>query len=302
MLINKSNVDIFFRGVKKTFEGEFAANQSLNWMDVATLVPSTTKTEDYGWLGDMKDLREWLGPKAVDKLKAHSYSLTNKNFELTQEVSKHDLEDDNYGLYSVMTGAMARSAGRWQDKLVFEALAAGSSELCYDGQNFFDSAHPVGASTQSNINSSGGEAYHYILDTSRAVKPLLFQQRMAPKMYSVADMADFNVFMTGNYYYGVEARGVPGFALWQTAYADNRALDLDNFREVRTLMRGTENDDGHELGIDPTVIVVGRSKEDAALDLFGLSDRFATQGATGIASGSNPVRNAVKVVTVPWLP
>ena len=67
----------------------FAANMPSLWPKIATEVKSSTETSDYGWIGEVPHLREWVGPKIVNRLKAHSYSLTNVPYEVTVGVHKH---------------------------------------------------------------------------------------------------------------------------------------------------------------------------------------------------------------------
>lgn len=301
MILNHQNVSDFFKTQSTIFKNAFADNVSKQWMRIATEVNSTNESTDFGWLGEAPDMRQWLGAKIVKRLAAHSYSIVNDNWELTVGVDKHRLQDDNFGIYSTFTNAIARSAGHWVGKdLVFQALQDGISTNCYDGQFFFDTDHPMAGSTFSNLQSGGGgNGYWYLLDTKHMIKPIIYLNRLAPQFFSVVSMSDTQVFLTGEFLYGVEARGAAGYGLWQTAYADNRALSLDNFRADRLAMRGITNDEGRELGIDPDVIVVGRANQDIAEDLFGLSD--TTDRGTNTTS-INPVRRAVEVLVVPWLP
>ncbi|MGK4383417.1 Mu-like prophage major head subunit gpT family protein [Ectopseudomonas oleovorans] len=79
-------------------------------------------------------------------------------------------------------GAYCRVSPR---SLVFELLQGWLATECYDGQNFFDEEHPVYANTDgtgdvtlvSNMDvpaADPGPAW-FLLDTTRAVKPLIFQ-------------------------------------------------------------------------------------------------------------------------------
>lgn len=303
MILNQENISDFFRTVKNVFRDSLATNMSTKWSQVATRVPSTTRYEDYGWIGEIEDLREWLGPKVITRLKNFKYTLENRNFERTYAVHKYDLADDVVGVYMNHAAGLARAAAQWQDQLVFEALANGITENCYDGQPFFDTQHPVGKNTTSLVSNlesgGGGNGYWYLMDTRRSLMPLILQMRQEPTFTSIMDMQNTDVFMTGEYTFGTEARGNAGYGLWQTAFADNRPLTAANFREDRLAMRGVQNDEGREMGIDPNVIVVGRSNEDTARDLFGLSD--TTDRGTNTTS-VNPERRAVDIVVVPWLP
>lgn len=58
----------------------------------------------------------------------------------------------------------------------------------------------------------------YLLDVSRAVKPMVFQERKKPEFVSILDVKSENVFMRKEYLYGVDSRCNGGFGLWQLAY------------------------------------------------------------------------------------
>lgn len=65
---------------------------------------------------------------------------------------------------------------------------------------------------------AGADDAWYLLSTTRAVKPLIFQNRKPAKFVSLTNDTDENVFMQKQYLYSVEARGNSGFALWQLAF------------------------------------------------------------------------------------
>lgn len=58
-------------------------------------------------------------------------------------MDRDDIETDNLGIYTPLFTEMGRSTGEEWDMMVFAALKNGFSALCYDGQNFFDTDHPV---------------------------------------------------------------------------------------------------------------------------------------------------------------
>ena len=57
----------------------------------------------------------------------------------------------------------------------------------------------------------------YLLDTTRGIKPFIFQERKSPRMVYLNAETDANVFFRGDFLYGVDARGAAGYALWQMA-------------------------------------------------------------------------------------
>lgn len=54
----------------------------------------------------------------------------------------------------------------------------------------------------------------YLLDTTRSLKPFIFQNRQAPVLTSLTDLTTENVFMRREFVFGVDMRCAAGFALW----------------------------------------------------------------------------------------
>lgn len=58
----------------------------------------------------------------------------------------------------------------------------------------------------------------FLLDTSKPVKPFIFQERKAPVFVSQTNPDSDDVFTKGEFKFGVEARGAAGYGFWQLAY------------------------------------------------------------------------------------
>lgn len=143
MLINKSTLGAIFTSLKTIYNKAFEAAPS-DWQLTATLVPSTTKTNDYAWLGRFPKMRKWIGEKVFKNLKAHKYSITNDDFEATVEVERNDIEDDEIGIYNPMAQDAGFSSKQLPDEIVAELKNNAFASPCYDGQNYYDTDHPVG--------------------------------------------------------------------------------------------------------------------------------------------------------------
>lgn len=127
---------------------------------LSSTVPSSSKQNDYGWMAQLPGMRQWLGERVVNNLVTHNYALLNKTWENTLGVQREDIEDDNLGVYSTVFEEQGRAARKHPDQLHSDLLKTGHSELCFDGQNFFDTDHPValknsGLGTYSNYTASG---------------------------------------------------------------------------------------------------------------------------------------------------
>ena len=294
MIVNSAALQSIFKGFKTLFNEAFAGTKP-TYEKVATVVPSSTKSEEYGWLGAFPRLRKWVGDRVINSLAAHGYTIKNESWEATVEVNREDIEDDAYGVYTPMIKELGRSAATHPDEIVFGLLGKGFTETCYDGQYFFDTDHkdedgPVQSNKGTKVLSAASysaaraqmmslldakstplgimpnllvvppqleEAARKILyaeqiegttntlkntaellvapwlaanptawflfDTSRAIKPLIFQQRKKPEFVSMDATNDQNVFMKKQYIYGVDCRDNAGFGLWQLAYGSTGA-------------------------------------------------------------------------------
>ncbi|TXF11924.1 Mu-like prophage major head subunit gpT family protein [Pelomicrobium methylotrophicum] len=289
-------------GFSKAFKDALAATPT-DWDKVATRVPSSNTSNTYGWLNQFPKLREWVGDRVVKDMAAHGYQITNKLYESTVGVKRTDIEDDNVGVYMPLFAEMGRAAKAHADELVFGLLAAGETTLCYDGQNFFDTDHPVypnvdGTGTPtlvSNYNNGGaspGPAW-YLLDASRALKPLIFQERTNPELEAMTATNDEGVFVRDEYRYGIRYRCNAGFGFWQLAYKSKAPLDQANFNAAVAAMMSISADGGRPMGVKPTHLVVPPSLRADALALI--------EAQTLAAGQSNPNYKAVEVIVSPWV-
>ena len=276
MFINAGSIKSLYTGFKTIFNQAFAAETPL-WMKVATETKSSTGMETYAWLGHMPGLREWIGDRVIHALAAHGYTIKNKPFESTVGVPRDAIEDDQYGVFGPLISEMGRSSAVHPDVLCFGLLTKGFEQLCYDGQPFFDTDHEmeVGGETVSVSNvQAGGSAPWFLLDTSRAIKPLIYQKRRAYKFVSMTNDRDTNVFMQNQFLYGVDGRSNAGYGFWQMAFASKAELNEANFVAAHQAMTALKRPNGEGLGIRPNLLVVGSTNEFKARELL-LKERKA---------------------------
>jgi phage major head subunit gpT-like protein len=269
------------------------------YQSLATVTSSSGASTKYPIMGQLTGMREWIGPRVYEDFSRYAYELTNKTFEKSVEVPIDAMEDDQLEGYAGIAEQIGEQARLWPDDLVLDAIQNGGSRLCFDGQFFFDTDHPVdpgnsGSSTYANTFTSkalsssnfgdvlktmqqvvgrdgrpmgfgrnGGlvllvppglrevgkqivEAEYlangatnvnngaaklvvwdrlydasvaatatnwYLLDTSRSIKPFIFQQRLAPKMTSMTAANDEGVFEQNAYRWGLKSRGAAGYGI-----------------------------------------------------------------------------------------
>ena len=280
MAVNKAQV---LNHITEAFRKEFAAgleNYPTQWAKIAMEIPSTTKTNTYGFLGKFPKMREWVGQRQIQNMQAQGTSITNKKFESTVGIPREEIEDDQVGLYLPMVRLAGQSAAELPDDEVFSLLKKGKTTLCYDGQNFFDADHPVfekvdgtgNQTTQVNltVGTDNDAPTFYILDTRLPIKPLIWQKRTAPEIETKFDPAKSDrVFMEDEYLWGVRARGAAGFGFWQLIHrVEKTKLTKENVQKVIETMKGLKGDGGKMLNIQPNLILVPTGLEYAAKELF----------------------------------
>lgn len=121
-----------------------------DWNELATVVPSSTSQQDYKWLGQMPQMKEWIGEREVQSIAASGYSIKNKKFEMTIAVPRDDIEDDQYGIYTPLFSNMGAAAAQHPGDLIYGVMMDGFTGLCYDGKPFFAENHTIGEKTFSN--------------------------------------------------------------------------------------------------------------------------------------------------------
>jgi phage major head subunit gpT-like protein len=297
MIINPGNLTLLKQGFNAAFKNAFGSVTPM-WDKIAMKVLSNTSEEVYGWLGANTKFREWVGERVYQNLKTHGYTIKNKTFESTVTVPREAIEDDQYGVYTSLTAQMGQDAKLHPDELLFGLIALGTSTLCYDGQYFFDTDHPVGAQgsevSVSNYTSAGGNNAWYLLDTSKILKPFILQMRRDYAFIAKTNLNDPNVFENNEFVFGSDGRLNVGFGLWQQAYCSKASLDSAGYGAARQAMMTFKSDAGKPLGITPNLLLVGPTNEAAALKVVK-----AEKDAYG---ADNIYRNSATVVVCPWLP
>lgn len=293
MIISRQNLQALNRAFNAAFRAGFETASPGDVMQIAMESTSTTEEEEYAWLGQWPQLREWIGERAVRSIADYGYTIRNKDFESTVEVFRNKIADDRYGIYGPMMTEMGRAAAVHPAQLAVAQLRAGFTATCYDGQFFFDSDHEGhdGASV-SNV-SAGALTPWYLLDLSRALKPIIFQRRADYQMTFLDNPTDEDVFKRKMFVYGVDGRCNTGFGLWQLAYGSRVALNGDNYEAARVAMMNFRGDQGRPMGIMPTHLVVPPALEHAARQLL-IAERDG-MGATNVWQGT------AQLIVSPWL-
>jgi phage major head subunit gpT-like protein len=289
MIINQENLANIYVGLNTVFNAAFQQAPDPWYVRLAMTVPSTGRSIDYKFLLDFPGLREWIDERMIRSLEGKNWEVVNKDWEGTIGVDRNDIEDDQLGLYNPIVAALALEAKFHPNGLFADLITGGGAAECYDGQNFFDTDHPVGEGTASNYDAGASTAW-YLIDTSRPIKPFIFQTRKTLQLVRLDQETNENVFMRRKYIFGVDARYAAAYGMWQLAYKSTQTLNSTYYAAARAAMMGLENADGRKLGLKPTLLVVPPSLEATALELLNaeviIGDATAGGSKTNIWRGS----------------
>lgn len=298
MIINSGNL----RTQGRAFNALFARGLGRAPTDhraVAMTVPSSTGSQEYGWLGKFPSVREWLGSRVVQNIRTHDYTIRNRDWELTVAVDRNDFEDDNIGIYGPLFEEMGASTCAKACELVFELLKAGFTTPCYDGQFFFDTDHPVILADGTDgvvSNSQGGAGAHWFLadlSESRTLKPIILQMRKDWTFVTRDALTDDNVFNLKEFRYGADARMNVGYGFWQMIQGSRQPLTAANYKAAYQALEGMKGDHGRPLGLKPTHLIVPPALREDASKL--LTAELGTNGETNIWRGT------AELMVTPWL-
>ena len=142
------------------------------YQKIATTVPLKTAQWEIGWTGIMPKARVWAGPRHPYQPAAQTYIAVPQPYELTYEIDKFNLDDDQFGVFFRMLPDMARQLKRWPDlqmRDLLEASGAYSSTTIqqgFDGLSNWNTAHLInlynsGLGSYCNDFTGGGQNVTY---------------------------------------------------------------------------------------------------------------------------------------------
>ncbi|MFG1466631.1 Mu-like prophage major head subunit gpT family protein [Xanthobacter sp. DSM 24535] len=297
MIINRPNLQNLNVAFNAAFTQGLSGVAASQWPQIATRVGSVTGTEEYGWLGKIPNVREWLGDRQIQNISSGSYRIKNRDFELTISVARNDIRDDNIGLYTPLFGTMGESTGSAYDQMLWSLLKAGFSTECYDGQYFFDTDHPVlnaagQPTTVANTDGGSGTPW-FLIDNRRILKPLILQVREDWQFVAKDRLDDDNVFHRKEFLYGVDGRYNAGYGFWQFSWGSKQTLDATSYANARSAVMSMKGDYERPLGLVPNLLIVPPTLETQARKILQAENDAA--GATNINKGT------AELLVVPWL-
>lgn len=130
------------KGLKAEFNRAYAAMiakdpYSMLYNALATRVPSNSTQEKYGFLGDVPEVKEWIGDKTFGNLEGYDYTLVNKDYYTGIGIDRNEIEDDQMGIVRPRIQMMVQRIRQYQGKLIANLIINGASNNAYDSNAFF---------------------------------------------------------------------------------------------------------------------------------------------------------------------
>lgn len=298
MDLTTANLQALFQAYKMNFQQGMTSlgDQGSLYESFCTVVPSTTAVEVYPFLKTLPRMREWVGDRVIHSLEGAEFSIKNRKFELTEGVPRDNIDDDSYGLYGPVFQEFGRSSREHPNELAVEVLTENPEG--YDGQPLFDTDHPVldeKGVEQSVSNDMGGTGpAWYVMDLTRAIKPLVFQRRRDYDFRSITSLTDSEVFMKDKFLFGVDARVNAGPGLWQLVVRSRQDFTAANYEAARKALQELKGDYGRPLALRHSHTMVPNNLEGPA--------RKVLQNALASGGETNEWANTSTLVMNSWLP
>lgn len=150
MDLNRANLEVLFENFRVEWTDAFnAAQETAVYERVAMIVPSTSSSTLHAWLNQVPIMREWVGDRTINNIESASFVVKNKKYENTIEMTREEIEDDQYGLYTPIVRLMAAQAAANPDALLIDTLST-EDNWGGDAAAFYGTARAYGANTISN--------------------------------------------------------------------------------------------------------------------------------------------------------
>lgn len=154
MEINARNMATLYTGISTQFREAFALHTDESWRQFAYLQPMSTGLLEMPFLEQIAGMREWVGPRKINRLSAQVLTVRARSFELTYELPREAVEDDSYGMYSSRLEQMAKSCAELPNDLLTACLENAASAKWLDNAAVFGTSRKYGKNAISNYTTS----------------------------------------------------------------------------------------------------------------------------------------------------
>lgn len=314
MDINAGNINALTTRINTAFNKRLEV-VAPTWSRFSMEMPSTAAANFYPRMKDLPGLREWKGTRVIHRLEVGDRMvIANRKFEGTLAISRDDLEDDQFSFLMPTVDELGQQGGELPDKLVYEKLAEGrqATGIGMDGQRFFDTDHPGYDNTGNLVSWSNlltikagetAQPWWYVFDTSRGLKPMVYQPRRPFAIVAKTKLTDDNVFWDDEFVWGTDGRCAAGFGWHMYAVCTNRPPTAAVFQDIISALSSQCRRDGRPYGVKPTLVVCPKNLEGAIRMLLKstLVPVLAPDNATWV-TGTNVWADYCDVLAADMLP
>jgi hypothetical protein len=136
------------------------------WKAHCTMTTADTKVIPFGWAGSIPQPREMGASRAIQELRAFTYNIENKEYELTVLFPRVWFEDQQFDAIQLRIADMAEAWGLYKIYLFNYMLEQGGTLTAYDGTTFFDDTRTEGSSGTIDNNLTSVAAAATAIPTS----------------------------------------------------------------------------------------------------------------------------------------
>jgi len=226
------DINVFTATVRTEFIKGMQAvpERELETGDFVTTVPSSARIENYTWMTPSPGISEYTGRRRLAKLDQTKYTIENKEFDGSISVPTRDIEDDLVGGYPLRFNELGVKAARFPERWIYQKLSQGASLPCFDGSNYFATAHNQGLGNSTlpspftgGVNNltytsafsadgiTGKVVFMMANKRSGPVKPILYQRRKGPVLGTNAGTPQSSFEKQANYWVDLEAEALFGY-------------------------------------------------------------------------------------------
>jgi len=148
-----------------------------------TATPSTAKVEAHTYMTNLPRLARFKGYSPAVRLMDKQYTVPNYEYRIGPiSVRKTDLDDNQTGGYLRQIQGLTARGKKDIGHEVLDHLAAGTTNLCFDGTAMFANSHTFGTGDNldtANMASNDGVTHKIIamITDNPTIKPVIFQDR-----------------------------------------------------------------------------------------------------------------------------
>lgn len=147
--------DLMREGLQTFLLQRMIANEPNIVPVLCVVINSTKNQEEIPLLGDVPQLKPWLGNRKITRLTHAKTTVKPAHYEASMAFERDHFADDQYGVLGSLLNQMAIRAAHHPIKLVSELLE--SNGVCYDGAQYFSNTHPArGEQTAAQDNLGAG--------------------------------------------------------------------------------------------------------------------------------------------------